>query len=63
MIEKVNMKNNKGTQLLEDVAYLVFLVYQLEDFDREHDKKKVIKILQKNWAKMPEHWHDLALEI
>jgi hypothetical protein len=48
-------------QVLEDVACLVFLEDQLEDFQSGYDEEKVIGILQRTWAKMSEKGRELAL--
>lgn len=63
MIRKEDLKNDEETQVLEDVACLVFLGDQFEDFEREHDEAKIIKILQKTWGKMSEDGHQLAMKI
>jgi hypothetical protein len=63
MIRKEDMKNDEETQVLEDVACLVFLDDQFEDFEKEHDEDKIIKILQKTWGKMSDKGHELALKI
>ena len=63
MIKKENMKNDEETQVLEDIACLVFLDDQFEQFEKEHDEEKIIKILQKTWAKMSDRGHELALQI
>jgi len=64
MIEKQGLtQGNPETQILEDVACLVFLDDQFEAFEKEHDEEKIIKILQKTWGKMSEEGHNLALQI
>ena len=63
LIRKEDMKVNEETQVLEDVACLVFLDDQFEAFEKEHDEDKIIKILQKTWGKMTEKGHELALQI
>lgn len=64
MIEKQGLKEgDPETQVLEDVACLVFLDDQFEAFEKEHDEDKIIKILQKTWGKMSPEGHKLALEI
>ena len=64
MIEKQGLaQGNPETQVLEDVACLVFLDDQFEAFEKEHDEAKIIKILQKTWGKMSEEGHNLALQI
>jgi hypothetical protein len=64
MIEKQGLaQGNPETQILEDVACLVFLDDQFEAFEKEHDEEKIIKILQKTWGKMSDEGHKLALQI
>lgn len=66
MIRKDGLKGSGEdgeTQILEDVACLVFLDDQFEAFEKEHDDKKIIDILRKTWGKMSEEGHRLALEI
>ncbi|KAL1304314.1 hypothetical protein AAFC00_000717 [Neodothiora populina] len=64
MIEKQGLaQGNADTQVLEDVACLVFLDDQFEAFEKEHDEDKIIKILQKTWGKMSPEGHKLALEM
>ena len=63
LIQKEDLKEDAETQILEDVACLVFLDDQFEDFEKQHDEQKIVKILQKTWAKMSEKGHELALEI
>lgn len=61
LIRKEDLKKDEETQILEDVACLVFLDDQFDAFEKEHDEEKIIKILQKTWGKMSEKGHDLAL--
>lgn len=63
MIRKENLKKDEETQVLEDVACLVFLDDQFEEFEKEHDEDKIVNILKKTWGKMSERGHELALEI
>ncbi|KAJ4990552.1 glutamyl-tRNA synthetase [Stagonosporopsis vannaccii] len=63
LIRKEDLKVDEETQVLEDVACLVFLDDQFEAFEKEHDEEKIIKILQKTWGKMTEKGHELALQI
>jgi hypothetical protein len=63
LIRKEDLKANEETQILEDVACLVFLDDQFEAFEKEHDEDKIIKILQKTWGKMTDKGHELALQI
>lgn len=63
MIRKEDLKQDEETQILEDVACLVFLDDQFEEFERQHDEDKIVRILRKTWGKMSEEGHRLALEI
>lgn len=63
MIRKEDLKQDEETQVLEDVACLVFLDDQFEEFERQHDEEKIVRILRKTWGKMSEEGHRLALEI
>lgn len=63
LIRKENLKEDNETQVLEDVACLVFLDDQFEEFEKLHDEDKMIRILQKTWVKMTDKGHELALEI
>jgi len=62
LIRKEDLKNNE-TQVLEDVACLVFLDDQFDEFEKEHDEEKIVTILRKTWGKMSEKGHELALHI
>ncbi|KAL8819280.1 MAG: hypothetical protein Q9223_002246 [Gallowayella weberi] len=63
LVMKENLKQDAETQILEDVACLVFLDDQFEEFEKEHDESKIINILRKTWGKMSERGHELALSI
>ena len=63
MIRKEDLREDEETQVLEDVACLVFLDDQFEDFEKSHDEDKIIRILQKTWAKMSSKGHAEALKI
>ncbi|KAF2263318.1 hypothetical protein CC78DRAFT_466027 [Lojkania enalia] len=63
LIRKDDLKQDEETQILEDVACLVFLDDQFEQFEKEHDEDKIISILRKTWGKMTEKGHELALQI
>ncbi|KAK4127854.1 hypothetical protein N657DRAFT_641905 [Parathielavia appendiculata] len=56
-------KGDVETQVLEDVACLVFLDDQFDGFEKksEIDEEKVVGILRKTWAKMSEAGRKLAL--
>ncbi|EAT84059.1 hypothetical protein HBI56_059410 [Parastagonospora nodorum] len=61
LIRKEDLKADEETQVLEDVACLVFLDDQFEQFEKEHDEAKILGILRKTWVKMTEKGHELAL--
>lgn len=64
MVAKVGIKSNPDTQLLEDVADLVFIEYYLLDFANRHPdytEDKWIEIIQKTWKKMSEKGQKFAL--
>lgn len=63
LIRKEDLKVDEETQVLEDVACLVFLDDQFEQFEKEHDEDKIVGILRKTWGKMTERGHELALDI
>ncbi|KAL1999805.1 hypothetical protein VTN02DRAFT_3958 [Thermoascus thermophilus] len=65
LVRKENLKQDAETQVLEDVACLVFLDDQFEEFEREkgYEEGKTIEILRKTWAKMSPRGHELALGI
>jgi hypothetical protein len=49
---KKELHTNAETQLVEDVACVVFIEHYLEDFAAKHDDDKVIDILRKTLKKM-----------
>ncbi|MCJ1338191.1 hypothetical protein MMC09_003476 [Bachmanniomyces sp. S44760] len=63
MIRKEDFKKDEETQILEDVACLVFLDDQFEEFEKEHNEDKILTILRKTWGKMSDQGHELALNI
>lgn len=63
LIRKEDLKEDDETQVLEDIACLVFLDDQFAEFEQQHDEDKIIRILQKTWVKMSEKGHGLALQI
>lgn len=65
LIRKENLSKDEETQVLEDVACLVFLDDQFDDFDKDpaHDEEKTIGILRKTWVKMSPQGHEIALKM
>ncbi len=63
-IGKRKIKVNPDTQLLEDVASLVFIEFYMLAFAEKHpeyDEAKWINIIQKTWKKMSADAHAFAL--
>ncbi|KAL4787217.1 hypothetical protein BJX76DRAFT_345712 [Aspergillus varians] len=52
---------DEEVQVLEDVACLVFLEDQLEEFQSGYEEEKIIGILRRTWVKMSERGRELAL--
>ena len=65
LIRKENLGKDYETQALEDVACLVFLDDQFDDFEQKPgiDEEKVVGILKKTWAKMSSKGQQLALSM
>ena len=68
LVAKEDLKKGEGkgddeAQVLEDVACLVFLDDQFDQFEKEHDEEKIVGILRKTWAKMGERGRELALQM
>ncbi|PSJ16421.1 DUF4202 domain-containing protein [Nitrosomonas supralitoralis] len=64
-VGKKSLKTNPDTQLLEDVAGLVFLEHYLLDFASKHpeyDEQKWIDIIDKVWKKMSVQAHHFVLD-
>jgi hypothetical protein len=65
-VRKEALKLNKDTQLVEDVADLVFLEHYIEEFVQKYghyDQAKMFDILRKTWKKMSDRGHEAALKI
>ncbi|MCJ1395509.1 hypothetical protein MMC18_008395 [Xylographa bjoerkii] len=64
LIRKEDLKGDEETQVLEDVASLVFLDDQFEEFERRlGDEEKMVGILRRTWAKMSEAGREMALRM
>ncbi len=64
-VGKRALKVNKDTQLLEDVAGLVFIEHYMLAFAEKHpeyDEEKWIDIIRKTWKKMSADAHAFALD-
>lgn len=63
-IGKRGLKVNADTQLLEDVADLVFIEHYMLEFASKHpeyDEPKWLEIIRKTWKKMSENGQQFAL--
>lgn len=63
-VGKKGIKTNVDTQLLEDVAGLVFIEHYMLAFAEKHpeyDEEKWIDIIRKTWRKMSADAHEFAL--
>ncbi len=63
LLRKRELKSNPRTQLLEDVACLVFLENDFSHLAQEHEEAKMIDILRKTWRKMSDRGHAAALKM
>lgn len=63
-VGKKALKKNADTQLLEDIAGLVFIEHYMLAFAEKHpeyDEAKWIDIIRKTWRKMSDDAHEFAL--
>lgn len=63
-VGKKALKKNQDTQLLEDIAALVFIEHYMLAFAEKHpeyDEAKWIDIIRKTWRKMSDDAHAFAL--
>lgn len=63
IILKENLKTDPEVQVMENALCLVFLEFQYPDFLTKHDDQKMIKILQRSWAKMTSVGREAAMTI
>ena len=64
IVSKKGLKVNPGTQLMEDVADLVFIEHYMAGFAAQHpeyDEAKWMQIIRKTWQKMSPRAHEFAL--
>ena len=64
IVSKKGLKVNPETQLMEDVADLVFLEHYLTGFAAQHpeyDEEKWMQIIHKTWQKMSPHAREFVL--
>ena len=60
---KQQIKSDSEVKTMENALCLVFLRFEFEDFLQKHDEAKIIRILQKTWAKMSDAGRDVALSL
>ena len=63
LIRKTNFPRDPEGQILEDATTLIFLEYQFADLSRKTEESKMIRVLQKTWAKMSPRAHEYALNL
>jgi len=63
LLKKEKLKTDPQTQMLEDIACLVFLENYFTDFAPKHDEEKLITILRRTWKKMSPHAQQTALKL
>ncbi|MEP3562679.1 MAG: DUF4202 domain-containing protein [Marinobacter sp.] len=66
ILTKRELRNDPDTQLLEDVACMVFLERYFAQFYEEnpdYDKEKWLTIVRRTWAKMTPRGHEAALQL
>ncbi|KAL4933979.1 DUF4202 domain-containing protein [Aspergillus undulatus] len=65
LVRKEGLKSGEDeeVQVLEDVACLVFLEDQLEEFQGGYEEEKVLAILRRTWVKMSTRGQELALRM
>lgn len=63
IIRKENLRSDGDVQTMESALCLVFLQFQYDDFIKEHDDEKVVRILKKTWGKMNEIGRQEALNL
>ena len=63
-VGKKNLKTNPDTQLVEDIAALVFIEHYMQAFAEQHpeyDEEKWLHIIRRTWNKMTEKGQQFAL--
>lgn len=65
LISKQDLASDDETQVLEDVACLVFLDDQFDEFEKkpDHDEEKILRILRKTWVKMSPRGQEMAAQM
>lgn len=60
---KKNLRKDPECQTLEDALCLTFMEQQFDDLIADTEEEKMIKIVQKTWAKMSDQGHQEALKL
>ena len=66
ILTKRELRQDEDTQLLEDVACMVFLERYFADFYEEkadYDREKWLRIVRRTWGKMSPRGHEAALKL
>ncbi len=66
ILTKRELRKDEDTQLLEDVACLVFLERYFADFyeqKADYDREKWLRIVRRTWGKMSPRGHEAALKL
>ncbi|QSP95228.1 DUF4202 domain-containing protein [Marinobacter salinisoli] len=66
ILTKRELRKDADTQLLEDVACMVFLEKYFADFYEEkadYDREKWLRIVRRTWGKMSPRGHEAALKL
>ncbi len=66
IISKRKLRNDAETQLLEDVACLVFLEHYLAGFHQQkadYDQERWLRIMRRTWGKMSGRGQEVALTL
>jgi hypothetical protein len=63
IILKKGLNTNNEVQTMEDALCLVFLEFQYDDLIKKQSEEKMIRILQKTWAKMSTAGKQFALSL
>ncbi len=66
ILTKRELRQDEDTQLLEDVACMVFLERYFADFyeqNADYDREKWLRIVRRTWGKMSHRGHEAALKL
>jgi len=67
LVRQRKAKTNDDSQILEDVACLVFLEHYFDEFAAKYtavdNEEKIIRIVKLTWKKMSERGHEVALTL